>query len=206
MADPPSPKQKWALTQENFDRLLAWLDPDRERVGEKYEKIRLMLIKRFGRLGCDEPEQRANETIDRVAQTLPNVIATYKGDPEPYFYSVAYYIYLEYLEHLKRRATEPLSESNLADGGTSMPTDLFGDDDGRDEALDACLSHCLKRLKKDDRDMIVLYYRGERQEKIMQRKDMAEKLGIRLTNLRLRAQRTRANLRQCILDCLDGKA
>jgi len=38
-------KKEWVLTQEAFDRLLGWLDPDRESAGEKYEAIRLRLIK-----------------------------------------------------------------------------------------------------------------------------------------------------------------
>lgn len=206
MDDPPSPKQKRALTQKDFDRLLAWLDPDCERAGERYEKIRLKLVRRFGRLGCDEPEQRANETIDRVAQTLAHVIATYKGDPEPYFYSVAYYIYLEYLDVVKRRGAGPLPEADLADEGAKMPDDLYGGDGDRDEALDRCLSRCLSQLEEDEREMIMQYYRGERREKIRLRMELAERLGIKLPNLRLRAQRTRTKLKHCILDCLDGNA
>jgi hypothetical protein len=40
-------KKGWVLTQELFDPLLDWLDPDRERAGHKYETIRLKLIKIF---------------------------------------------------------------------------------------------------------------------------------------------------------------
>ena len=40
-------KKGWVLTQELFDTLLDWLDPDRERAGQKYETIRLKLIKIF---------------------------------------------------------------------------------------------------------------------------------------------------------------
>jgi hypothetical protein len=40
-------KKDWVLTQDAFDKLLNWLDSDRERAGQKYETIRLRLIKIF---------------------------------------------------------------------------------------------------------------------------------------------------------------
>jgi hypothetical protein len=30
---------KWTLTHDGFNRLLSWLDPDREQAGKKYEEI-----------------------------------------------------------------------------------------------------------------------------------------------------------------------
>ena len=54
----------WILTQESFDALLNWLDPRREEAGQKYEDIRLRLIKIFTCRGCLEPEDLADETIN----------------------------------------------------------------------------------------------------------------------------------------------
>ena len=34
-------KKEWVLTEDAFETLLAWLDPDRERAGGKSEKIKL---------------------------------------------------------------------------------------------------------------------------------------------------------------------
>src|SRR5947209_6617862 len=39
---------------DSFDRLLAWLNPDREQAGQRYEEIRRRLIKIFARRGCSE--------------------------------------------------------------------------------------------------------------------------------------------------------
>jgi DNA-directed RNA polymerase specialized sigma24 family protein len=199
---PPSPKKNRALTQEEFDRLLAWLDSDIERAGQRYEKIRSTLIGRFRRLNCVEPEARANETIDRVAQTLPKVIADYKGDPEPYFYSVAYYIYLEYL---KLPEAEPLPEMGLPDDNAPSPHESFDDEESEDEVLDECLSRCLSRLDEDDRCMILEYYSGERHEKIRRRKELTEKLGVTPPYLRVLVRRIKVKLKKCILDCLSEK-
>ncbi len=199
MDDPPPPKQKWTLTQADFDRLLAWLDPDPERAGQKYEKIRSTLIGRFRRLDCVEPEARANETIDRVAQTLPKVIAKYKGDPEPYFYAVAYYIYLEYI---KVTQPEQLPETDLPERGTSSSTD---DDEAQDEALDECLSLCLTRLDEPDRNLFVRYYNVSKEEKIRRRKQLADELGVAPEYLRVLVQRIKLRLKKCILGCLSER-
>ena len=74
-------KEKPDLTQAAFDSLLEWLDPDRARSGEKYEKIRLRLIKIFACRGCSIPEELADRTIDRVARKVGEVSHDYEGDP-----------------------------------------------------------------------------------------------------------------------------
>jgi RNA polymerase sigma factor (sigma-70 family) len=197
--DPPLPKQKWAITPEAFDLLLSWLDPNRERAGEKYEEIRARLIKRFRQHGCGEPEQLANETIDRVARKLPEIIATYEGDPVPYFYAVAHYVHIEFL---RSPAAIPLSQTDVPIGFVQAVPELFDED----ESLNACLKHCMDKLAQRDRELILQYYQGERQVKIKLRKELAEGLGIKLANLRLQTQRIRAKLKTCILDCLNRKA
>ena len=60
----------WSLSQEDFDALLAWLDPEREQAGLKYEQIRGSLIKIFTGRGCTDPEELADETINRVTAKI----------------------------------------------------------------------------------------------------------------------------------------
>ena len=196
---PPSPKPKWVLTSESFDGMLLWLDRDRDRAGEKYEEIRSGLIKRFRQLGWADAEELTNETFDRVARKLPEIIDTYKGDPVPYFFSVAYYVHME---QLRKPVVVSLVDIDF------IVTDLVDAPDGfdNDELLDSCLEECLGHLTQASRDMILQYYRGDRDVKIRRRKELAEEMGIKLSNLRLRAQRVRAGLKKCILDCLERKA
>src|ERR671938_30866 len=59
-----------ALTAEAFTKLLARLDPDRERAGEKYEELRRTLVKFFEWRGAPFPEDQADETFNRVARKL----------------------------------------------------------------------------------------------------------------------------------------
>jgi DNA-directed RNA polymerase specialized sigma24 family protein len=198
--DPPSPKQKWVLTIESFDGMLLWLDHDRDLAGEKYEQIRSKLIRRFSQLGWSEPEQLTNETFDRVARTLPKVQTNYIGPPEPYFFSVAYNIHRE---HLRRPIILSLVSANFSYSNSESPDpeEMSGK-----ELLDSCLQECTEKLDLRNREMIADYYRSERQEKIRSRQRLAESMGIKLTNLRLRAQRVRATLKKCILDCMERKA
>ena len=198
MDDLPSPRQRWVLSPESFDGLLFWLDHDRERAGERYESIRSGLIKRFRQLGCREAEELANQTIDRVARKLPTIAATYSGEREPYFFSIAYYIYQEQL-----RKPVVMSLANIDFAHPKLPSDreVF-----EKELLDSCLRHCIEKLHPNSREMIREYYGGEKQEKIRLRKQLAERLGIKLSNLRLRAQRVRTELKKCILDCMERKA
>lgn len=196
--DPPSPKQKWILTPELFNGLLVWLDPDRERAGEKYEEIRSGLIRRFQQLGCSDAEELANKTFDRVAKKLPKIVAIYNGKREPYFFSVAYNIYRE---HLRKPIVMSLANTNLSLPDLPNTQELF-----ERELLDSCLRQCLEQRDEFSRVLITNYYRGNRQDKIRMRKELAEELGIKLTNLRLKAQRIRAVLKECILACIERKA
>ena len=201
---PPPPKQKWVLTAESFQGMLMWLNRDPNEAGKKYEEIRLVLIKRFRQLikrfpqlGNLDPENLANETFDRVSGKLPEIIATYVGPPEPYFCSVGYNVFREYL---RKPIIMPLTTGNLP-----QPDQPSADEETEKEGLYSCLQHCMDLLSSTNRVMITEYYYGERQEKIKRRKELAERLGITLAVLRLRAQRVRSTLKKCILACMETK-
>jgi len=63
-------KKDWVLTKEGFDRFLATLDTDRDKAGEKYENIRLKLLKYFQWCGSVAPDIDADETINRVTRRI----------------------------------------------------------------------------------------------------------------------------------------
>jgi RNA polymerase sigma factor (sigma-70 family) len=192
-------KQKWVLTPEAFERLLVWLNHDREKAGEKYEVIRSGLIKGFRKHSCQEPEELADETINRVAMRLAEIAATYEGDPARYFYGVAHNVHMEYL---RRPVGVPLPQTELPAKDAS-PSQIALHDDV--ERLDECLRRCMEQLSARNREMILSYYSGERQLKINLRKELAARLGIKLANLRLQAQRVRAALKKCMVNCLKDK-
>jgi DNA-directed RNA polymerase specialized sigma24 family protein len=178
--------KNWVLTKDAFDALLAWLDPDRDTAGQKYEAIRLRLIKIFVCRGCYEPEDLADETINRVSKKLAEIQDNYVGEPERYFYGVAKILHQEY----RRRRPVP-----------DVPPPIDNSDDVEREY--ACLEKCMQNLTPNNRDLVLQYYQEEKRAKIDHRKNLADRLGIALNALRIRACRIRASLQQCVQTCVN---
>ena len=178
-------KKDWVLTEESFKALLAWLDPDPNEAGKKYEDIRRRLIKIFACRGCCEPEDLADESINRVIIRLKDIVDSFTGDPALYFYGVANKVHQEYL---RRRP---------------VPVPPRPDDEPDDLERDyACLEKCLDTLTPANRELMIEYYREEKRAKIEHRKQLADQLGLALNALRIRAHRIRTVLQQCVQKCL----
>jgi RNA polymerase sigma factor (sigma-70 family) len=182
-------KKEWVLTQDAFDSLLAWLDQNRDAAAEKYENIRVRLIKIFACRGCFEAEDLADETINRVTSKLPEIQAGFEGDPARYFYAVAKKILLE---HSRPKATPPLPQQSSEDEETELMYQL--------------LELCLEKLTPANRELLLAYYQEEKHVKIENRKALAAGLGIALNALRIRAHRIRAWLQECVEQSLQKAA
>src|SRR5262245_47465544 len=178
-------KIEWELTPDAFDKLLFWLNPDREQAGKKYEEIRRKLITILTSRGCTCPEDLADQTMNRVARKIPEVVDHYAGDPSLYFYDVAHKIHLEYI----RRKPDPM----LAPA-PDPPQKL--------EQQYECLEQCMKGLTANSRELVLEYYQEEKQAKIDRRKELADRLGIAVNALRIRAYRIRASLQECLSECI----
>jgi len=175
-------------TKEAFEKLLLWLSPDWETAGEKYERIRLRLIRIFSARGCCDVEDLADRTINVVASRIDWLIENFQGDPALYFYGVAKKIYLEYLKP-KQLPNPP----DFVDGSLV-------------EAKCGCLEECLNSghiLTVAERDLVLRYHEKEKKEKIEQRKRLAAELGITLNALRIRVHNMHTRLRPCIEKCLE---
>ena len=172
-----------ALDPERFDRLLAWLDPDREEAGRKHEAIRKRLIKIFVCRGSNISEELADNTIDRVARKIETILPTYVGDPANYFSAVATNILHESVR--KEKAPRVLPP-------VPVPTDE------EKEELYARMETCMQKLSEFDRDLVLSYYQLEKREKIEHRRKLAEQLGMGMNALRIRACRTRTALQECM--------
>jgi DNA-directed RNA polymerase specialized sigma24 family protein len=173
------------LRQEEFDRLLSWLDSDPERAGLVYEKIRWRLVAILASRGCHCPEELADETIDRVARRVADIQEQYSGDKAIYFLGVMNNVHHEYLKR-------PLPAWPPA----------FNEDDEAKERTYLCMDKCLDKLAPHSRRMIEQYYAEDKRAKIDLRKRIAREFGISLSTLRLRALRIREKLQTCIEHCL----
>ena len=63
-------RQKWSLTQEAFDGLLASIGLDRDDAANRYLEIRRNLVRLFEWRGCSTPDEYADETINRCARKI----------------------------------------------------------------------------------------------------------------------------------------
>jgi len=184
------PRQKWALNQEAFDKLLVAFDADRETAGRKYLEIRNNLTRFFEWRGCSFPEDHADETINRMAKRVfeGEAILNHSG----YAMGVARLLLLEINKGRQRE------QSALAEIGAAPDVYVPEDDD---ESRLTCLRSCLQTLSPDNRELILQYYQGEKGEKIENRKKLLDRLGIPVNTLRMRALRLREKLQACVEEC-----
>jgi DNA-directed RNA polymerase specialized sigma24 family protein len=182
----PATKTEWELTPEAFDGLLSWLNPDRELAGRKYEEIRRKLITILSCRGCTCSEDLTDETLNRVARKVPEIIDNYVGNPALYFYGVAHKVHLEWLRRNGRALVPPPAP----------------DPPEETEQEHECLEQCMEQLTSKSRELVSQYHREEKKAKIDGRKELADRLGIGVNALRIRAHRIRAGLQECVVLCL----
>lgn len=190
-----SPRKNWDLNQEAFDELLAWLNPDRERAGRKYEDIRQRLIRIFMHRGCLTAEDLADKTINKVARKVHEIKVYYVGDPALYFCGVARNVYAEYHKGLVEL---PVIAEILP---APVPDDL-----DELELEHECLERCLGEMRPKDQELLLEYYREEGGAKIEQHQEMARRLGITVNALRIMICRLRASFKKCMRKCLEAES
>lgn len=176
---------KPVIDETAFDRMLLWLNPDREKAAQKYEAIRRRLIEIFSSRRFPDAGRLADDTIDRVILKVPQVEDGWVGDPAYYFLAVAKRVILEASKPARPVAVPPPE---------SDPEEL--------EREDSCLERCLSLLPKDDRELILEYVSGNKQ----QRQEQARKLGITGNALRIRVYQIKKIIRPCVRDCLKQQA
>lgn len=172
---------KGGPTQEGFEKLLRWLDPNRDKAGERYEKIRRRLIGVFSSRGSCDVEDLADRSINVVISKIDWLLENYVGDPALYFYAVAKKIYLE--------SIKPKPPPNVLAPDPEPP---------EVEALASHLDHCLDQLPRPDRDLVLRYHEFEKREKIRNRMSLAEEFKLSRNALRIRVCHIHSHLKKCI--------
>lgn len=179
------------LTQENFDQLLSWLDPNREVAGGKYETIRIALIRMFTFKGFNDPEDLTDETINRVATKVPEIRNCYTGSPYNYFHGVARYVAREAWRR-KEIATDTLPPPEFKLPEVSAEYE--------------CLLGCLKFFDADKRELVLDYHVYKGEDKVALHRAMAAERRITENALRLLVYRLRSRLERCVEDCITRKS
>jgi DNA-directed RNA polymerase specialized sigma24 family protein len=188
------------FTEIAFSRLLEWLDDGVESHGERYLEIRRRLVSYFERRNRADANELADETLNRVGRTLEQsgVIAT--RPPARYCYVVAKFVLLEDFRRERRHVR--LDEPWVPWARTGSHSAVEPDEAAaiREQRLD-CLDRCLAELRADQRELVVAYYRNSRRQKIVDRRAIANRLGISINALGIRVYRIRDALMSCLELC-----
>jgi len=183
---------EWSLTQEAFYKLLAAFSQDPDDAAKQYEALRIKLIRYFEFRGVPLGDACTDEAFNRVARRIEE--GKQIDNVVNYAYRVAYFVFLESL-------TEP-EIIDIDQEGIPPPAVEPQFEDTEHEPRQRCFDSCLEELPVGNRNIILVYYEGERRTKIERRKKLAEQLKISLDALRIRAHRIRKGLEECITSCL----
>lgn len=171
------------LNESAWSALLRRLNEDPTVAAAEYELIRKKLIGYFDARALSPADVLADEAIDRVAHRL--------GAGEeirgiwPYFLGVARFLAFE--AH-RRVLDEQTARRQLLEEPLERP-DLW---------LEQGLARCLKRLPRQDRMLILAYYRCDSMRALDDRQRLADEWQMTYGMLKTRVHRIRRRLAVCL--------
>lgn len=183
--------ERWALDAASLEKLLAFLDADRDVAAEKYEDIRRRLVKLLQWRGCSSADEYADRAIDRVARRLVEGASIDVRDPYQYFHGVAINVLREYWRE-PARATESEPPADIP----VEPAEDAAAERAEAERYLTRLDSCLDELLPAQRRLLLTYHQGSGQ--IARRQALARELQIPINALRIRVHRLRQAVEACV--------
>lgn len=181
-------KRERAPTAEEFEKFLAWIDPDRQQAGTRLLVIQSRITKSFMSRGCVDAETLTDEVSNRVAVRIDNLINKY-ANPLQCLLGFVDNVHHEYIreeqQHAKAQPPPP-----------PRPPDVL-------EKEDECLKECMGTLLQREQDLFKRYFNVERRTKGRVRKELAEERNLTVNALRIQAHRLRKRLLDCVETCLE---
>lgn len=174
----------WQLDERTWAQLLAFVGGQ-----AGYARLHARLSTFFRWRGAHDHDALADVVLDRVARRL--------AEPEPPQHAAAFALGVARLVWLEQGRVEA---RRVDAEGLEAPAPE-ADDDSHLRAL----QHCLEGLGPDDRKIVLAYYTATTgRERIDGRQRLAERLGVTLNNLRVRAFRLRSRLEACVGQALSA--
>ena len=187
------------LSQLAFSRLLEWLDDGVDSCGEGYLEMRRRLVSYFDRRNRLSADELADETLNRIGRTLEKDGAIAVTPAARYCYVVAKFVLLEDVRREQQHLRMHAAEASAGHGAKFSEPD---EDVAIREQRLQCLERCLQELNPEQRELVVEYYRDDTgRQKIVRRRDLAQRLGITMNALGIRACRIRAALETRMAEC-----
>lgn len=194
------------MDKDSFDKLLAWLDADRNGAGAKYEKCRQTLIAYFRKEGCKHSDECADATFNRVVEKLLSGKMGERKDAESYLKRVAHFIRLEYFRNPANRIGDP---EKLRDDDMQA-----SEDQQLTQAHQECMQKCLQNLHPESRELVTRYYEiRTAPERAKTRVKMLEALAqsyqktpnaLRIEVHRIKAEKLNPCLERCLKNFLNN--
>src|ERR1700686_551606 len=153
--------EKTALLSREFDSLLSWLNPNKERAADQYVRLHQRLTKLFESRGCPMPEDCADETFNRIARQLLEGKEIHTDKPVAYIYGVARFVLREQWSKPTPENLEDVAPDKLGRDETSNLEDRQNKD-----RQHACLEECLHELPVESRVLVLEYYAEDKTLKI----------------------------------------
>ena len=175
-------------TPEEFEKFLAWLDPDPDEAARKFERIQKRLIQIFIARGCVDAEMLADEVLNRVCVRIDHVKLKYI-DPLRCCVGFVDNVHREYFRE-QRKWDDPICPPS-----PRPPEEL--------EMEDMCLNECLDTLPRLDRELVVRYFHGEKSVRIAGRKKLAVERKLTSNALRIQAFKQRKKFIGCFNACIE---
>lgn len=187
-------RKSTAITRQDFDRFLAWIDPNPDCAGELYTSFHRRLVVFFAGRRCGSAAaELASETLDRAAERFVLGGEADQRDPARYLFSVAHFIALE---HFRSRPVIPLHE-NVAVTPAVAPDE---------PARIVCCRTCLSQLPETDRSMLQDYYLGRKEGEAKRiREQVASDAGKAQGALRIKVFRLKQRMLHCMNECLQSR-
>ncbi len=184
------------MQKEGLDKILDLLGgPNEEAAAIEYWKLHQRLSRFFEWNGVEDPEALADEAIDRLGRRALEEDATERvHNPSAFALGIARLLLREEVRR-QRRKTEAIRHWEIL--GTVSTSG--------DEAMDEALEHCLKKLSKERRRLLLEYYTYSGNDKARKRQRLTDELGLTVNSLRNRVLRARQDLEACMRKFLSEK-
>lgn len=168
---------------ESSERYLLLLDPDPGTAEEKYLALFERLVRFFEWRGVHDPDDLAQETLRRGFARIAKGADVYAEDPVYYFFGIAKNVWRE------RWKDRPVDQSvDLDAQAAPWPGAVRADQR-------ILLEQCLSLVGREDRELLVRYHTGDREQ-------LRDELNVDANSLRVRVHRALQRLKRRLADGL----
>ena len=175
------------MSPEDFARILALLSPDNEEAGRRYTRLHKRLTGFFGMNGIADPLTAADETIDRAV--LKIAAGTIVPDVDKYCVGIARNIARERRRFVQR---ENLAFQKFIEYVDDFPVKQL-------ERIYGILKPCFEQLPVDEQQLLAAYcHKIKGQASAEVRRQLAETMKVTMLALRVRVNRLRNKLTDCV--------